>query len=224
MAWFITRDRKTNLGPFTSDEIREMVRKGELLRSDWMLKEGERTWHPAGTLVGLFPDEAESAPLAASEPPPDENAKIDRRRFWKIKLPCVLCLLAVVAWVVSAIGFAFQFPPLMLPGPIATLILAVMFYGATDCGCTQCGAYWGKIGRQKTQVGAEQAYGLVTRTSSTSLSGSSGKDRVHLSGSTTWKERVPVLKITYLVFGQCWQCGHKMQWNKTVEKEDFSKQ
>jgi hypothetical protein len=87
-----------------------------------------------------------------------------------------------------------------------------------------------------TVADRRRCYGLVTRHARTSLwGGYSGRrspfshpdsptyesGSIYSSGTTTWKERVPVIRTTHLHHYRCRSCGHKWDEEEVVQKEDF---
>jgi hypothetical protein len=63
--WYFTRDGKQRLGPFTSEQLRQLAAGGLLESSHMVLKDGSRKWVPAGSIRGLFPS---APPIAAPAP------------------------------------------------------------------------------------------------------------------------------------------------------------
>lgn len=66
--WHYSRDGK-DFGPISSAQLIERARKGELLRTDLLWKEGMADWKPAGDFPRLFPDEAAASVMLDSEEP-----------------------------------------------------------------------------------------------------------------------------------------------------------
>jgi hypothetical protein len=66
--WFFTRDGKQRLGPFTSDQLRQLASGGLLDPSHMVLKVGVRKWVPAGAIRGLFPPTPSAPPPAIAAP------------------------------------------------------------------------------------------------------------------------------------------------------------
>ena len=68
--WYLNRDGRTNLGPFTPDQLRQMAIEGRVVPTDKLWRTGEPTWIDASTLPYLtFPP-----PLPSVMPPiPDVN-------------------------------------------------------------------------------------------------------------------------------------------------------
>ncbi len=53
-TWFVQTGFGTILGPMPTDVLREMVRTGEMVRSDQVRKGSGGRWHPASDIPGLF--------------------------------------------------------------------------------------------------------------------------------------------------------------------------
>jgi hypothetical protein len=51
--WFFRRGDQT-FGPFGSSDLKQLAAQGQLLPSDFVQKEGHRSWRPASELQGLF--------------------------------------------------------------------------------------------------------------------------------------------------------------------------
>jgi GYF domain 2 len=64
--YYIARDGKTT-GPYTSAELREMAKNGQLSATDLLWREGKKKWKPAGEVGNLF--EGASVPVAPPPPP-----------------------------------------------------------------------------------------------------------------------------------------------------------
>jgi hypothetical protein len=64
----------------------------------------------------------------------------------------------------------------------------------------------------------------VTRTARTESSGWNQKiGDISTSGTTRWKERVPVIRSTYRVEYRCCYCGHMTEKVEEDQREDFSR-
>ena len=70
--WFVRRGDKVR-GPLTSEEVKQLVAKGIVARSDMIRKSENSEWRNAGTIKGLFVPET-STP---SVPPPLPQVKVD---------------------------------------------------------------------------------------------------------------------------------------------------
>ncbi len=93
--WFYAKN-KQKVGPVTEEQLKELVRSGELSRNDMVWKEGMAKWTEAGQVEGLFPAPAN---LTAGPPPlpPDEPAPTKQRTsedWWKRLVADKLLLLS----------------------------------------------------------------------------------------------------------------------------------
>ena len=75
--WFYAKN-KQKVGPVTEDQLKELVRSGELTPTDMVWKQGMAKWQPAGAVDGLLPNPA----LAPPEPPPLPDAATPASRVW----------------------------------------------------------------------------------------------------------------------------------------------
>jgi predicted Zn finger-like uncharacterized protein len=66
--WFVARD-KVKLGPYSSAQLKELAKTGQLWPEDMVLKEGERKWVAASAIKGLFVMASKTANPAAAAPP-----------------------------------------------------------------------------------------------------------------------------------------------------------
>jgi len=60
--WFISRDRKSNLGPYSWEKLRELATHGEISPTDMVWKSGMENWVVASEVQGIF--------KVAAGPPP----------------------------------------------------------------------------------------------------------------------------------------------------------
>src|SRR5436190_14364554 len=73
--WFYIKEKK-KLGPVSFAQLKDMVGRGQLNRTDMVLQGGTSKW-AAAEAVGLFPGMGDDFPIAAppivvpAEPPPD---------------------------------------------------------------------------------------------------------------------------------------------------------
>jgi hypothetical protein len=119
----------------------------------------------------------------------------------------------------------------LIGGPIA-LIVWITSVGTT---CPECGKWWAKTLVKRRIIEQKKCYGLVTRTAHTGSIGSvlgtsSHTGSVHHkshtgmtfgSGSTSWRERVPVIRTTYLMYYQCKYCQASWTEERVEQVEDF---
>jgi hypothetical protein len=113
-GWYVKRDGQ-KYGPYTSTQLVEMARKGQVLPVDWVARGDNDNWIPATQVKGLFPAQATTAPppLPVGDAQPDEetNRPIRRRATPASQLPLLLvaagggCLVLVVVVVIAlAVG------------------------------------------------------------------------------------------------------------------------
>jgi hypothetical protein len=66
--WYITRDGKSKVGPYSSHQLRSFAKSGQLLHTDMVWKEGMAKWKKASEVKGLvfvgFPTLVQLPPLA----------------------------------------------------------------------------------------------------------------------------------------------------------------
>jgi hypothetical protein len=110
-------------------------------------------------------------------------------------------------------------------GAIALLVwLAVwLAVGGWRSRCLKCGSWWAVEWAEDVKVGEERCYGLVTRTARTSGGGYVAGRPVCGSSSTSWEERVPVIRTTYRRTWRCSRCGHETHTQEVYDQEDFSR-
>jgi hypothetical protein len=66
--WYYTKNRQ-KVGPMTKAQLQQLVRTGELSRTDMVWKQGMAKWMLAGQVRGLFEDGPPQV-VTASVPPP----------------------------------------------------------------------------------------------------------------------------------------------------------
>jgi hypothetical protein len=66
--WYYAKN-KQRVGPVTEAQLQELVRSGELSRSDMVWKQGMAKWMQAGQVPGLFEDRPPQAEMASVPPP-----------------------------------------------------------------------------------------------------------------------------------------------------------
>jgi ribosomal protein L37E len=101
--------------------------------------------------------------------------------------------------------------------------LVVGLYDGWQSRCLKCGGWWGVELTERVKVGEEQCYGMVTRTARTSGGGYVAGRPVHASSSTSWEERVPIIRTTYRLTWRCNRCGHETYTQEVHDAEDFSR-
>jgi len=66
--WFYAKNGD-RIGPLTTARLREMAKRGQLLPTDLVWREGQAAWKPANKFVGLFPNDPRATALGSSPPP-----------------------------------------------------------------------------------------------------------------------------------------------------------
>ncbi len=98
--------------------------------------------------------------------------------------------------------------------------------------CPSCGRWWAREYLWRQLIEKKHCYGLVTRTAYTdswgSYSGSSTDSVFHhgsisSSGTTRWKERVPVIRSTHDLHYCCEKCDFHWTRREVKEVEDFDR-
>lgn len=106
---------------------------------------------------------------------------------------------------------------------VAAIIFIQLANAAGYFECRACGKWSTKTTRQEL-VSEEKAYGLVTRTATSSGRGAfTGGNFVVGSGTTEWEERVPVIRKTFCRYAKCDKCGHETSEKVVEEEEDFNR-
>jgi hypothetical protein len=131
-----------------------------------------------------------------------------------------------------------QFSMLVISSVAVVVLITLAIFGIVTLitgfinRCPKCGVWWVKRFLGKQLIERIQCYGLVTRTAHThtsgSYSGSSSGSGFHhgstsSSGTTRWKERVPVVRSTYQHHYCCKVCNHRWTRTEVVEVEDFGR-
>jgi hypothetical protein len=246
--WYFTKDGRQRLGPFSFEQLEQLVAGGLLEPVHMVFEEGSGRWCPAASVAGLFPE---------AEPPPDAPAKVEEaahaveeqgpdrrtrsRTLWMalvivgtLVLPTVIALLLAQGVIPAAAVALIVFIAVAVVGAAVGLVEVCRGIGAA---CPQCRHWWARTFLSRRLIETKKCFGLVTRSSYTSMSGSvslhgtnwrpDGLGRqeylggTSTSGTTTWKERVPVIRTTYRLTYQCRYCGFR--WNRAmvVQVEDF---
>jgi hypothetical protein len=124
---------------------------------------------------------------------------------------------------------------LVVAALIGGLIAAAIWISNIGSHCPECGKSWAKVLVREKITEQKKCYGLVTRSSYSSSSGwisgtssysgschhTSHGGTVHSSGSTSWQERVPIIRTTYMRYYQCKFCEASWTEEEEVEDEDF---
>src|SRR5262245_29041523 len=76
--WYYTKEGQ-QMGPVSSQELKELARTGMLKRTDLIWKDGMPTWGQAGSARNLFPEEHATAhaPQAQPTPRPEQRASAE---------------------------------------------------------------------------------------------------------------------------------------------------
>ncbi len=136
-----------------------------------------------------------------------------------VKLSWPVILIAVVV----ALVVLYLFPVLFLVALIAGAVYAVAYYSRP--ACPSCRAR-GTIGLSRSEVvKAEKAYGIVTRTDTTTTRRSDGQGQtVNETSTNRRQERVPTVRTTTRSHYRCSRCGYMYERDSTKEQEDFSRE
>ncbi len=68
--WYLAK-KKQRVGPFTTEQLRQMLSAGMIQHTDMLLEEGQPRWQEAGTIEGIW---SQAEPLVAN-PPSKSNAE-----------------------------------------------------------------------------------------------------------------------------------------------------
>jgi hypothetical protein len=123
---------------------------------------------------------------------------------------------------------------LLALGLVGGLVALIVWSESIGTKCPRCGRRWARVLLGEVVAEAEKCYGLVTRyalsSSSGSASGTSSRpgatptyhqSHSHGWGVTTWKERVPVIRTTYLQHFACKYCAARWTGTRVEQVEDF---
>ena len=130
----------------------------------------------------------------------------------------VIAILIVIALVV------FYFVPILFDlALVVGVIYAVVYYGRP--ACPSCKAR-GTIAYSRSEVvKTERAYGIVTRTDTTTTRKKDSQGQMVKETSTSKRqERVPTVKTTTRSYYQCKKCGYSYGRDSVKEEEDFSRE
>jgi putative ABC transport system ATP-binding protein len=85
-GWFYAQSRPQRVGPVSDPDLQELAASGQLRPTDMVWLEGTAHWVPAGTVEGLFPEQATAkAPSAAQAA---AAAAQQKRRDAKVAISC----------------------------------------------------------------------------------------------------------------------------------------
>lgn len=116
---------------------------------------------------------------------------------------------------------------LVLGGLVA--LVAGVFGAGWQRSCPRCSRLFARWFRRTVEVSRERCYGLVTRVArtfgTTNLPGGPGQpsQQATTSSTTTWQERVPVIRRTLRHDYACRYCRHTWHQTEVNEEEDFSR-
>ncbi len=144
-------------------------------------------------------------------------------------------VLGVAAPKIALATLAILLCVLFVLGSVGGLIALIVSITGIGTECPECGKKWAKVIVRSKIVEQKKCYGLVSRSaysrSSGSISGTTSHSgsvdhcsisgTTHSSGSTSWEERVPVIRTTYLMYYKCKYCYAKWTEEKVKEVEDF---
>jgi hypothetical protein len=251
--WFFTRNGKDCLGPFSSQQLRQLAANGLLLPSDLVLREGEQKWVKASSIPGLFPKasaavNASANPAASSDvadgsesAPPSEDTSSEpsassRRTLWQaLGIVGGLVIIGLLVLLATADSATRQYiGTVIVVFFVLVLVIAgsvglILFFLGTISECPKCNKLWARMCLGRKVIERKKCYGLVTRSahssSTGSVSGSGGRSggTVHSSGTTTWQERVPVIRTTYEVYYRCKYCDFRWTVERVEQEEDFER-
>jgi hypothetical protein len=156
-----------------------------------------------------------------------------------------VCCVAIWFLTIVAAGiFSMSAAAFVVVMPFALLLFAACIAGlawiadllaSAGSQCPECNKRWAKICSGREIVGEKKEFGLVTRhavtnstgwVSGTAYNAGGGQPThyggpIHHSGTTSWQERVPVIRTTYLHHFRCRFCNHRWTILEVVTTEDF---
>jgi hypothetical protein len=134
----------------------------------------------------------------------------------KLSTP-VMIVIAVVVIILFIL-----FPILFYLAVVSGIVYAVWYFGRKKC--PSCGAR-GTISFAGTEVvKTEKAYGLVTRTDTSSAQRRDSSGQVVNESATTHRqERAPIIRTTSRSTYRCFKCGYSYGTDSVAEQEDFSR-
>jgi hypothetical protein len=134
------------------------------------------------------------------------------------------------------VGVGLVWLPFVLGGALAfVLVKLVNRYTGWRGECPECRRWWARVFLGRRLIERKKCFGLVTRRSYSSSSGcvhgsrwqpgSLGNQPVNGSsspcGTTTWVERVPVIRLTSRLKYRCRHCAFRWSEIDIKEIEDF---
>jgi hypothetical protein len=176
------------------------------------------------------PADLESPTEAVEESNPDHRTR--ERTFWlAIAIVGVLVLLPVPVVLLASLDGQTL---VVVGGLLVVLLVGVVIAGRPTI-CPDCKRWWARVLVSRQPVERKKCYGLVTRRAYTRSSGSVSGAAHHWgqtdyqtfngstssSGTTSWQERVPVVRTTYLLTYKCRYCQARWDRTQVEEVEDF---
>jgi DNA-directed RNA polymerase subunit RPC12/RpoP len=192
-------------------------------------------------IPAVLPTDETTAPVPDSQPiirlpsiRPDKDAVIQKRIFTYILIggslaTMLIVVLANLDFTDSNVAAFFMFFGILIFIGIA--VGAVVLSIGISRSCPKCHKMWSKRFWQKKLIGRKRGWGLVTRRAKsshtsylpgqTTTSGYQPGQAIFGSGTTTWKERVPVIRELYRSYFFCASCQHRWEKETEIEYEDF---
>ena len=84
--WYLTRDGRTNFGPYDDAQLRDFAASGRIAPTDMIWQEGTNQWVPATSVPGLV-----VAPPAPPPPPPIPQAGVPQDSAGGSKIAAGIC-------------------------------------------------------------------------------------------------------------------------------------
>jgi hypothetical protein len=114
--------------------------------------------------------------------------------------------------------------------PAALVIGLVVIIAGLNSTCPVCGKWWASISVRRTVHDQRRCYGLVRRSAHSNsigwiVGGGNGSSSWTTVGTsaTSWQERVPVVRTTYLLHHKCRDCESEWTTTEVREQEDFGR-
>jgi hypothetical protein len=121
-------------------------------------------------------------------------------------------------WSVIVVGVIGS---LLVVGAIVGLLLLIYY---SSNACPYCKKGRSVVFVRSRVIATKRCYGLVTRYSNSSFDAwSKSGDSTHGYGSSSWKERVPVIRELVERWYKCRHCHAKWTEEEEVEREDFDR-
>src|SRR5262245_27072912 len=159
-------------------------------------------------------------------------------------LGAIAGLLVIASLPITTIREALAY--LVLVGTVLAFVLAaglavagftyfLVWLSSIGTECPKCRRWWAKQWAGRKVLEVRRCYGLVTRrayTNTTTWGGGTsyyGHRQAYHSGSshgfgtTSWQERVPVIRTTYRDSYRCKFCGTEWREDRVEKREDFDR-